>query len=302
MVVVKLDEQHYMVDVEVAGQKNFVASYILRGEKTIIVETGPMSSVQNLINSLEELNVKTDDITYVAVSHIHLDHAGGVGPLLKIFPKAKAVVHERGAAHLANPEKLWQQAQMVLGPIAEVYGKPEPVPPDRIIVARDGMTLDAGSGVMLKVVETVGHAPHHLSYYEPRSNGVFTGDSAGIYLGEIDVVVPTTPAPFRLDLALTSIEKMAGLKPSKLYYTHFGVAEKAVEKLQAYAEQLKLWAKIAKETLGKGEGLEFMRKKILELDSATRMAFEYVKANRILCENSLRRSMFGVLDYVKNYG
>jgi glyoxylase-like metal-dependent hydrolase (beta-lactamase superfamily II) len=301
MVAVKINEQLYMVDVEVSGQKNYIASYVLKGEKTIIIETGPISSVQNLINSLKELNVKAEEIAYIAVSHIHLDHAGGVGPLLKLFPKAKVVVHERGAAHLANPERLWQQAQMVLGTEAEVYGKPDPVPHDKIMAARDGMRLDAGGGVTLNVMETVGHAPHHLSYYEPRSNGIFAGDSAGIYLGEIDVVVPTTPPPFRLDLALTSIEKMARLKPSKLYYTHFGVAEKAVEKLQVYADQLKLWACIAKETLGKGEGLEFMRKKILECDSATRIALEHVKSNRVFNEMSILRSMFGVFDYVKNY-
>jgi glyoxylase-like metal-dependent hydrolase (beta-lactamase superfamily II) len=302
MVAVRINEQLYMVDVEVAGQKGFIASYVLKGEKAIIVEAGPISSVQNLIHGLEELNIKADEVAYVAVSHIHLDHAGGVGPLLRCFPKAKVVVHERGAAHLANPDKLWQQAQVELGPLADIYGKPEPVPLDRILVAKDGMILDAGSGARLKVIETVGHASHHLSYYEPLSNGVFTGDSAGIYLSKINVVVPTTPSPFRLNLALTSIEKMVDLKPSKLYYTHFGVSGNAVERLMAYAGQLKLWARVAKETLEKGESLKFMRQKIIEYDMATRIALEHVKANQVFNEESLLRSMSGVLDYVKNYG
>lgn len=302
MTTVRVNEQIYMVDVKTAGQKNFIASYILMGERTIIVETGPISSVQNLIHSLEELGVKADEVAYVAVSHVHLDHAGGVGPLLKRFPKAKVVVHERGAAHLANPEKLWQQAQTVLGPVAHVYGKPEPVPHDKIMAAYDGMVLDAGGGVMLKVLETVGHAPHHLSFYEPLSNGVFTGDSAGIYLNEIDVVVPTTPPPFRLDMALASLDKMANLKPSILYYTHFGKAEKAAEKLQAYARQLKLWASIAKEVLEKGESLEAMRQKILERDEAAKKAAEYVKAHKVFSETSIVGSMLGIFDHVKNIG
>ncbi|MEM0095573.1 MAG: MBL fold metallo-hydrolase [Candidatus Bathyarchaeia archaeon] len=301
MSLVKVNEHIYMVDVEVAGARNFIASYILRGEKTIIVETGPISSVHNLIHGLEKLGVKPEEVAYVAVSHIHLDHGGGVGPLLSHFPKAKVVVHERGAPHLANPEKLWQQAQSVLGPIAEIYGKPEPVPMDRIVAARDGMTLDAG-GVTLKVLETVGHAPHHLSFYEPLSNGIFTGDSAGIYLNEIGVIVPTTPAPFRLDMALAALEKMASLKPSTLYYTHFGMAEKALEKLQFYAKQLKLWASIAKETLERGEGLDEMRKKVLEQDEAVRKALEYVKAHRVFGEKSLVGSMLGIFEYVKNFG
>lgn len=301
MTAVKVDGQIYVIDVEVAGQKNFIASYVLKGEKAIIVETGPMSSVQNLIHSLKELNVKAEDVAYVAVSHIHLDHAGGVGPVLKRFPKAKVVVHERGAAHLSNPEKLWQQAQSVLGPLAEVYGKPEPIPSDRIFVAQDGMVLDAGHGVRLKVLETAGHAPHHMSFYETSSNGIFTGDSAGIYLNEINVVVPTTPPPFRLDMALASLEKMAALKPSTLYYTHFGRAENAMEKLQAYKGQLRLWASIARETLEKGESMEGMRRKILECDGAVQKALEHARMQRVFGETALALSMLGILDYVKNY-
>ncbi|MCS7124852.1 MAG: MBL fold metallo-hydrolase [Candidatus Bathyarchaeota archaeon] len=302
MDALKIDEHIYMVDVKVAGARNFIASYILRGEKTIIVETGPASSVHNLLNGLEGLDVKPEEVAYVAVSHIHLDHGGGVGPLLRRFPKAKAVVHERGAPHLVNPEKLWQQAQMVLGRVAEIYGKPTPVPSERIVAAQDGMVLDAGGGVKLKVVETVGHAPHHLSYYEPLSNGIFTGDSAGIYLNEIDAIVPTTPAPFRLDMALASLEKMANLKPSTLYYTHFGKAENAVEKLQAYAKQLRLWAGIAKETLEKNESLDTMRQKIFERDEAVRKAVQHIKKHKVFSETSLAGSMLGVFEYVKNFG
>jgi len=301
MGAVKVAEHIYMVDVGVAGAKNFIASYVLKGEKTIVVETGPISSVYNLIRSLNELKVKPEEVAYVAVSHIHLDHGGGVGPMLRYLPNAKVVVHQRGVLHLANPEKLWQQAQAVLGRVAEIYGKPEPVPFDRIVAAQDGMVLDAG-GVILRVLETVGHAPHHLSFYEPLSNGIFTGDSAGIYLNEIGVIVPTTPAPFRLDMALASLEKMAKLKPSTLYYTHFGVAEKAEEKLQVYANQLKLWASIAKEVIEGGGSLDEMRQKIFEHDDAVRMAVEHVKTHRVFSETSLMGSMLGVFDYVKNFG
>jgi len=299
---VKVDEHIYMVDVEVAGTRNFIASYILRGEKTIIVETGPTSSVHNLIHGLEKLDVEPEEVAYIAVSHIHLDHSGGVGPVARRFPKAKVVVHERGASHLANPEKLWQHAQIVLGHVAEIYGKPEPIPLDKILAAQDGMVLDAGGGVALKVLETVGHAPHHLSFYEPLSNGIFTGDSAGIYLNEIDVVVPTTPAPFRLDMALASLEKMASLKPSILYYTHFGKTENAKERLQAYAEKLKLWARIAKETLEKGENLNAMRKRIFEHDDAVKRAIEYIRKHKIFTEEAFVGSMLGIFEYVKNFG
>lgn len=302
MSVTEVERQIYMIDVEVAGLRNFVAAYVLKGESVAIVETGPASSVENLLRGLKELDVKPEDVSYLAVSHVHLDHGGGAGTLVKFLPKAKVIVHQRGAPHLANPEKLWQQSRMVLGRIAEIYGEPEPVPLERIIAASDGMVFDVGDGVALRVVETLGHASHHLSYYEKSSNGVFTGDAAGIYLNEIDVIVPTTPSPFRLDIALESLEKLARLKPSVLYYTHFGKAENALEKLKAYANQLNLWAKIAKQALEIGEGLEWTSRKIAEVDEAVKKAREYIKGHRVLGETVLGESVQGVFDYVKNFG
>jgi len=302
MNVSKVNEHIFMIDVEVAGINHFIASYVVMGENVAIVETGPSSSIQNLVHGLTDLGIKPDKVSFIAVSHIHLDHAGGVGTLIKHFPKAKVIVHERGAAHLANPEKLWQQSRMTLGEIAEIYGEPEPVPADRIVAAKDGMTFEVGKNIALKVVETLGHASHHLSYFEQLSNGIFVGDAAGIYLRDIDVIVPTTPSPFRLDMALASLNKLADLKPSVLYYTHFGRAENAIEKLRTYASQLKLWANIAKQSLDKGEDIEKISRKIAEKDGAVKRAMEHIKVHRVLGETVLKTSVLGVADFVKNFG
>jgi glyoxylase-like metal-dependent hydrolase (beta-lactamase superfamily II) len=301
MQITKLENYLYQIDVETAGIKNFIASYILKGKQVVIVETGPASSVPNLLSCLKELNVKPEHVAYVAVSHVHLDHGGGAGTLLKYLPKAKVIVHPRGAPHLANPEKLWQQAREVMGNIAEMYGKPEPVPEERIIAATDGMTFDIRDHISLKIVETLGHASHHLSYYEPLSEGIFPGDAAGIYLNEIDVIVPTTPPPFRLDIALASLDKLTSLKPKLLYYSHFGKAYDAVEKLQTYAQQLKLWAKIAKEGLENRENLETIAKQIIKSDSAVRKAKEYIKMHLILSETVLNESVQGFMSFVEKF-
>jgi len=301
MQITKLENYLYQIDVETAGVKNFIASYILKGKQVAMVETGPTSSVPNLLFCLKELNVKPEDVVYVAVSHIHLDHGGGVGRLLKYLPKAKVIVHPRGVPHLANPEKLWQQSREVLGNIAETYGKPEPVPEERIIAATDGMTFDVGNNIRLKVVETLGHASHHLSYYEPLSEGIFLGDAAGIYLNEIDVIVPTTPSPFRLDVALASLDKLISLKPKVLYYSHFGKAYNAVEKLQTYAQQLKLWAKITRQGIENKDSLEAISKRIIESDVAVQKAKEYIKAHPVLSETVLNESVRGFIDFVEKF-
>lgn len=303
MSVKKIVENIYLIDVETGGIRNLIASYVLTGESAAIVETGPASSIPNLLHGLEELSIKPNEVAYVAVTHVHIDHGGGVGTLLKALPKAKVIVHHRGAFHLANPERLWQQSKMVLGKVAEIYGKPEPVPMERIVTAADGVTFTVDDDVTLKVLETLGHAPHHLCYYEPLSGGTFTGDAVGIYLGEIDVVVPSTPPPFRLDITLASLEKLAVLNPEVLYYTHFGVARNAAEKIKMYSRRLKLWAKVVGEAVGGGESFEDVKKRIFENDEEFRRAWEHLKLHGgVLGDTTLNESIEGFIEFVKKFG
>ena len=302
MKITHVNKHIHLIDLEPVGIKDFIASYVLKGKHVAIVETGPVSTVQNLISGLKELNVEPEDVAYVAVSHIHLDHGGGAGTLFKCLPKAKLIVHQRGVPHIANPEKLWAQSQEALGSIAAMYGEPEPVPIDRIVAARDGMSFDIGNGVTLNVVETLGHASHHLSYCEKSSKGIFTGDAAGIYLNKLDVIVPTIPPPFRLDVALASLKELINLKPEVLYYSHFGKACNAVEKLQAYIRQLKLWAKIAKQETEKGENLKAIGKRILESDSALQKGAEYIRNHPVLSKTVFNQSVEGIMEFVEKSG
>lgn len=302
MSITQVEDRIYLIDAETAGIKGFIASYVLKGKHVAMVETGPTSSVPNLLTGLRKLGIKAEDIAYIAVSHIHLDHAGGVGTLIKHLPNAKVIVHPRGAPHLAHPEKLWEQSKLVLGSITEMYDAPEPVPENRVIAAIDGMTFDLGNGMNLKVVETVGHASHHQSYYESGSQAMFPGDTAGIYLGEIDTIVPTTPPPLRMDLVLIALDRLASMKPRNLLYSHFGKASNAVEKLRAYAGQLKLWARIAKQGLDSKEDLATISKRIVESDPAFKRALDYVKVHPVLGETVLGNSVQGVVDFVEKFG
>jgi glyoxylase-like metal-dependent hydrolase (beta-lactamase superfamily II) len=302
MSVTQVEDRIYLIDAETAGIKGFIASYVLKGKHVAMVETGPTSSVPNLLTGLRKLGIKAEDIAYVAVSHIHLDHAGGVGTLIKHLPNAKVIVHPRGAPHLAHPEKLWEQSKLVLGSITELYDAPEPVPENRIIAATDGMTFDLGNDMNLKVVETVGHASHHQSYYESDSQAMFPGDTAGIYLGEIDTIVPTTPPPLRMDFVLIALDRLASMKPKSLLYSHFGKASGAVEKLRAYAGQLKLWARIAKQGLDGREDLATISIRIIGDDPALKRALDYVKVHPVLGETVLANSVQGVVDFVEKFG
>ncbi|MCJ7794011.1 MBL fold metallo-hydrolase, partial [Candidatus Bathyarchaeota archaeon] len=143
----QIGKKLFLIDLETGGYKNLIASYVLKGKKAIIVETGPTSSIPNLLLGLKELNIKAENVAYVALTHVHIDHGGGAGTLLKNLPNAKVIVHSKGAPHLADPRKLWAASKKVLGNVAELFGEPEPVPEERIIVASEGMAFDVGDEV-----------------------------------------------------------------------------------------------------------------------------------------------------------
>ena len=288
----------FQVELETGGFKNLICSYIIKGAKTILVESGPTSSVPKLVSGLKELNINFEDVEYVAVTHVHLDHGGGAGTLLKFLPNAKVLVHPRGMPHLINPERLWPSSQAVLGFVSEIFGKPEPVPKERIIPVTEG-SFDLADGAKLRVIETLGHASHNLSFHESLNGGVFPGDAAGTYFPEFDVVMPTTPPPFHLDLALASLDKLISLKPTVLYYSHFGKASNGVQRLKDYKLQLQLWAKIAEEGVRKNQSLEEMRDRIIAEDKVMRQLADYLKSHRIYSRTALGNSVQGFIDYAK---
>lgn len=262
----QIAEKTFLIDVETGGFENLIASYVLKGEKAIIVDCGPSSSIPNLIAGLKEIGIKFEEVSYVAETHVHIDHSGGVGTLLNSLPNAKVIVHPNGAPHLVDPRKLWTASKETLDYVAAIFGEPQSVAKDRIIIALEGMTFDVGDNVKLKVIEAPGHASHNLSYFEPINKGLFPGDSAGAYMNKFDTVIPTTPPPFRPDFAVSTIEKLIGLNPKVLYYPHFGNASDAVKRLKKYAEQIRIWLELAEDGVKKGETIETIRERIFSGD------------------------------------
>lgn len=288
----------FLIELETGGLKNLICSYVICGRKPLLVESGPTNSIPNLILGLKQLDIKLEDVEYVAVTHVHLDHGGGAGTLLKFLPNAKVLVHPRGMPHLVDPDRLWPSSQSVLGFVSEIFGKPEPVPKDRIIPVTEG-SIDLGDGEKLSFTETLGHASHNLSFQETFNGGVFPGDAAGTYFPEFDVVVPTTPPPFRLDAALASLDKLIQLNPTVLYYSHFGKANNAVQRLKDYKAQLQLWAEIAEEGVEKNLSLREIRDRIAAKDRALARILGFVEHHRIYSKTVLENCVGGFIDYAK---
>jgi len=300
MLTRKLNDNLYIIDLKPVGIENFIASYVLTGANaTAIIETGPTCSIPHLLSGLREIGIRNEGVEYVAVSHIHIDHGGGAGTLLQHLPNAKLLVHAKGAPHMINPEKLWEASKQVLGEVAILYEEIEPVPANRVVTPAEGTIIDLGGDVQLRVLETLGHASHHLGFSENMTKGIFQGDAAGIYIPQLDVTIPTTPAPFHLEMTLASIQRIMDMTPKRLYYTHFGPVNNAVSRLKAYAMQLKLWEKTVSEALNEGDSLQVMYEKILENDPQMRVAAEFIKNHMVLRRGVVMQNIHGFVEYLK---
>ncbi|MEO6823612.1 MAG: MBL fold metallo-hydrolase [Nitrosospira sp.] len=202
---------------------------IVEGGKAALVDTGTSSSVAGVMEVLKKKNLASADVAYIFTTHIHLDHAGGAGEFMYRFPNAKLVVHPRGARHMANPAKLVESAMTVYGEkeFNRLYGVIRPVDADRIIEAPDGFSLDF-NGRPLLFLDTPGHARHHYSIFDKKSQSFFTGDTFGLSYREFDVngmefVFPTTtPVQFDPNAAHASIERIMSYEPSYAFLTHYG--------------------------------------------------------------------------------
>ncbi len=194
-----------------------------------IIDTGTNFSVPCVLEILHDKGLAPQSVTYVIVTHVHLDHAGGAGRMMQLFPNARLVVHPRGARHMIDPARLVAGAAAVYGEAAvkKTYGEIIPVPAGRVIEAPDNFELPL-QGRKLRFLDTPGHARHHFCIWDETSRSVFTGDTFGISYREFDVagrefIFPTcTPVQFEPEAAHASIERIMALQPEQAYLTHYG--------------------------------------------------------------------------------
>jgi glyoxylase-like metal-dependent hydrolase (beta-lactamase superfamily II) len=243
----------WFVDLKVGGEEEYTGAYIVAsGKEVALVDVGPASTAENLLDALSEIGFSPESVKYLLLTHVHLDHGGAAGNLIGHFPNAHVVAHQRGIQHLIDPEHmLWKAANEVLGFVATIYGKPEPVRKERIISVEERMSLALGK-LNFEIIPTPGHASHHVCVFLYPANIVFTGDAAGIYIPSREVVLPATPPPFKLAPALKSIETLISLKPNLAAYTHFNISDHAKEKLKKHCDQLVIWYECAKEIIARG--------------------------------------------------
>ena len=235
------------IDTLLGGWHNVTAGYLIEGRAPVLVETGSQSSVDALLDALAELNVAPTDLAGIAVTHIHLDHAGGVGNVAKAFPNATVYVHEKGARHLVDPTKLVNSAAIVYGDLLDtLYGRLDPTPSERVHVLEDGETIEIDANRTLTTVDSPGHAKHHLALHDSETGLLFAGDAVGVRLPDAGVLRPSTPPPdFDLEQAIVSLHKFAERRPTGVALAHFGLVPDPMETLVEAEEILRKWAEVA---------------------------------------------------------
>ena len=239
------------VDVNFLGKPEIIATAVLRGASGVaLVDPGPSTSLDNLRAALNKRGITFADVRQLLLTHIHLDHAGGTGTMLRDNPSIEVYVHERGAPHLVDPSKLVASATRLYGADMErLWGDVLAVPPDRIRVLSGGERIVAG-GRDLQVAYTPGHASHHVSYFDPSSRVAFVGDTAGIRRGDGAYVMPPTPPPdIDLEAWRESESKILAWDPDTLFLTHFGPFHGARVQFQELMDRLNEWSRVVRRLL-----------------------------------------------------
>lgn len=212
------------VDLDFLGCPGVIATGILRGQGGMaLVDPGPSTTLGTLERALTAKGLSFADMTAIVLTHIHLDHAGATGALVRRFPSVTVYVHERGAPHLADPARLLDSARRLYGAeLDRLWGEVLEVPAENLRTLAGGETIEAG-GRTLEVAYTPGHASHHVSYFDRASRVAFTGDVAGIRRGSGRYVLPPTPPPdIDLELWAASLDQLLAWDPDTLFLTHFG--------------------------------------------------------------------------------
>jgi glyoxylase-like metal-dependent hydrolase (beta-lactamase superfamily II) len=235
------------IDTLLGGWERVTAGYLIEGPAPVLVETGSQSSVPALLAALADHGVAADSLAGIAVTHIHLDHAGGVGDVARAFPKATVYVHDKGARHLADPSRLVRSAALVYGDLLDtLYGRLDPTPAERIHVLADGEDITVGPDRVLTTIESPGHAKHHLALHDSVSGIIFAGDAVGVRLPDAGVLRPATPpADFDLEQACTSLGRFRDRSPAGVALAHYGLLPEPMAMLDEAEDTLRQWASVA---------------------------------------------------------
>jgi glyoxylase-like metal-dependent hydrolase (beta-lactamase superfamily II) len=293
----RVSERVYLLDTYAMGVPGTVSAYVIKGPKPALVDCGYASSYESVLSGLAEVGVMPSDVRYIVPTHVHLDHAGAAGRLLREMPNAEVIAHENGVPHLVDPTRLIASATKVFGEtIMELYGSPSPIPAERITSVGRESRLDFGEGLSATLIHTPGHAPHQISVMLDQTKALLTADAVGIVYPGMKALIPTTPPPsFSPSELVATVGGLRQTTPSELLVPHFGtrkdvgwVFDKTQELVKEWVEKVKVLRKQGKTM---DEASEAMEKEVAR-DAGVQDLAIYAKV-------SVRTSVMGIMHYLE---
>jgi len=240
-----------ILDTNWLGRPRSIAAVLLESDgHRAIIDPGPASTLPTLRQNLDSRSIGVSDLNAILLTHIHLDHAGATGALIKENPDLEVYVHKTGMLHMADPSKLLASAERLWpGELQHLFGETLPVPFGNLRMLKGGETLSLGSR-NLEVVYTPGHASHHVSYFDSSDGTAFVGDTTGFHIEGEPYVVPLAPPPdIDLEIWNASLDAIAERAPARLFLTHFGYSNNPAAHIAEYRKNLLRWAALAAEVL-----------------------------------------------------
>jgi glyoxylase-like metal-dependent hydrolase (beta-lactamase superfamily II) len=312
MSIEHLDSRISLVDLMDLSLKERTGSYIIHEDALTIIETSASPSIPHLKKGLSKLNINLEDIQYIILTHIHLDHAGGAGLFLEECPSATVIVHPKGYRHLNDPSRLIAGAKAVYGDDFDTLFAPiKPIPEERMIVKNNGETLKLSETCALTFYDTPGHANHHFSIYDPVSGGMFTGDTCGIQYRteEASFYLPSTsPNQFNPVSMREAINLFRDKNLNCIYFGHYGMTEDVDHALTEVETWLQLFMEKAQQTVSPKASMEENIEKLsAELFNLVKSSFIQQGVDQQhslfeLLELDMKVSAMGIVDYLtKSY-
>ncbi|MDG6957233.1 MAG: MBL fold metallo-hydrolase [Nitrososphaerota archaeon] len=292
----KVSERVYLLDTYALGIPGTVGAYLLKGPKPALIDCGYATSHESVLKGLAEVGVMPSDVRYVIPTHVHLDHAGAAGRLLREMPNAEVIAHERGVPHLVDPAKLIESSTRVFGEsIMALYGRPDPVPAERVRGVGEEEHLDLGAGLSVTIIHAPGHAPHQVSVLVDGSRSLLTADAVGIVYPGLSALIPTTPPPsFNPSQLVATIGALRQMSPGELLVPHFGarsdvdwVFDRTAELVESWVDQV---SRMRKLKMGLDQAAESMEKAVAS-DAGVGDLPIYAKV-------SVRTSVMGIMHYL----
>lgn len=297
MFATRVSERVYLLDTYALGTPGTVSAYLVKGPKPALVDCGYASSYESVLKGMAEAGVMPSDVRYVIPTHVHLDHAGAAGRLIREMPNAEVIAHERAAPHLIDPTRLVESSTRVFGKeMMGLYGAPEPIPAARVTAVGEETALDLGDGLGAVLMHTPGHAPHQISIALDDAGALLTADAVGIVYPGLSAMIPTTPPPsFNPSELVSSIAHLKQTTPRELLIPHFGPRKDAGWVLDRTAELVVSWV----------EQVKALWKQKMTLDDAAEGMEQTVTADAgvrdlpIYAKISVRTSTMGIMHYLE---